>query len=95
MKKFLLVLLGLVLLACLEIIKTYFILHSTEAEQKHLILSSFFNPKNIWWFRITGWGLINIPVIQCFGSETVKTRIFLSAAIIIYVVIYFYCNYKA
>jgi hypothetical protein len=92
MKKLLLVLIGLTILSGFEFLKVYTKTYSfVYASPPTLLL--LFNAKNIWWLRIAGWGLLNIPIINYFEADDQKHKIIFIAALLIYAGVCFYCNY--
>ncbi|QEC68646.1 DUF3179 domain-containing protein [Panacibacter ginsenosidivorans] len=85
---------GLLLLFAVEILRVYFIMPFPGSQQSNTIDVAYWLGKNITWLRILGLSLVLWPSLQIFLTKGKWKKIFLAAALLLYVVIFFFINFR-
>jgi hypothetical protein len=85
---------GLLLLFAVEILRVYFIMPFPGSQQSNTIDIAYWLGRNILWLRILGLLLIIIPALSIFRQKGKWKKIFLSAVLIFYAVIFFFFNFR-
>lgn len=93
MRTFLLIF-GLLLLFAVEILRVYFIMPFPGSQQSNTIDIAYWLGKNIVWMRVLALLLIIIPAINIFRQKRKWKKIFLSAVLIFYAIIFFFFNFR-
>ena len=85
---------GLLLLFAVEILRVYFIMPFPGSQQSNTIDIAYWLGRNIVWLRVLGLLLIIIPALSIFRQKGKWKKIFLSAVLIFYAIIFFFFNFR-
>lgn len=92
--KRLLLIIGFLLLFCVEVLRVYFIMPFPGSQQADSISFAYWLSQNILWLRLLALLLILFPAISIFKNGTRRARILLSSALILYAVVFFFVNFQ-
>ena len=93
MKKLLLII-GFLLLFCVEILRVYFIMPFPGSQQADTISFAYWISRNILWLRLLAFLLILLPTISVFKNGRKQAKIILSSALVLYAVVFFFVNFQ-
>jgi hypothetical protein len=85
---------GLLLLFAVEMLRVYFIMPFPGSQQSNTIDAAYWLGKNITWLRIVGLVIIAVPVIHLLRRGKTWKKIFLTAVLLFYAVIFFFFNFR-
>src|SRR5678816_4323820 len=85
---------GLLLLFAVEMLRVYFIMPFPGSQQSNTIDAAYWLGKNITWLRIVGLVIIAVPVIHLLRRGKAWKKIFLTAVLLFYAVIFFFFNFR-
>lgn len=85
---------GVVVLFAFEILRVYLIMPFPGSQHRNTISLAYWIANNIYWIRILGLMMVIVPVISIIREGRVRSRIFLAAATILYLIIVFYFNFR-
>jgi hypothetical protein len=94
MKRFLLLITGLLILLATEILRVYFIMPFPGSQKANTIDIAYFISKYIWWLRLIGLVLFVPPMIYVFRKSKWWRKILLGIFVLLYGVIFYFFNFK-
>ena len=85
---------GLLLLFCAEILRVYFIMPFPGSQHNNTISLAYWLSNNIIWIRILALALLAFPLINIFKNGKTWIKILMSVILAFYAVIFFFFNYR-
>ena len=85
---------GLLLLASLEILRVYYIMPFPGSQYDNNIDTAYFVNINIWWLRAVAAAIAILPLLYLMRKGKVEQKIIIVIGLVFYAAVIYYCNFK-